>query len=343
MFYALICLSLSAVPTSPPPVRLADLVEEARRKNPELRAAREQARADRLVVGAAGALDDPMLMVQLWNMPVDLSTVPVMVNLTQSIPLAGKRAARQDEAEAMAAGAEAMVFTRARDVEAQLAKAYFDLFLADRTIAVDDELGRTLEALIAAASSRVAAGRGEASEALRAESESLKVESDREAASARRTAAVSKLVAILDRRPGSDLGPTSEPGLLGSLPSPEALRALALRERPEVPAAATAATAAATARVRLAKAATTPDLGISLGEMHMFGGTSHPADFLFIGAQGNLPIFGSKNRGRSRRRRRAWARCAKRRTRSRTASSPRSRTRSPRCRRRRARRSCTTG
>jgi outer membrane protein, heavy metal efflux system len=309
MFYVLVCLFLSTAwtastaptastaSTAPPPVRLADLVEEARRKNPEIRAAREQARADRLLVGSAGAFDDPMLMVQLWNMPVDLSTVPVMVNLTQTIPLGGKRAARRDEAEAMAAGAEAMVFTRARDVEAQLAKAYFDLFLADRTISVDDEIGGTLQSLISAASSRVAAGRGEASEALRGESEALKVQSDREAASARRTAAVSKLVALLDRSPGSDLGPTSEPGLLASLPSPEALRARAVHERPEF-AAASAATAAAGARLRLVQAATTPDLGISLGEMHMFGGTARPADFFFIGAQGNLPIFGAKNRGR---------------------------------------------
>jgi outer membrane protein, heavy metal efflux system len=297
MFYALVCLSLSTLPTSPPPVRLTDLVEEARRKNPEIRAAREQAHADRLVVDSAGTLDDPMLMVELWNMPVDLSTVPVMVNLTQAIPLGGKRAARRDEAEAMAAGAEATVSTRARDVEAQLAKAYFDLFLADRTISVDDEIGRTLQSLIAAALGRVGAGRGDASEALRAESEGLKVQSDREAASARRTAAVSKLVALLDRPPGTDLGPTSEPGLLASLPAPEALRARAVQERPEF-AAASAATAAAVARVQLAKAATTPDLGVSLGEMHMFGGTSHPADFLFIGAQANLPIFGTKNRGR---------------------------------------------
>ena len=295
MLYPLFALALS---TPPAPVRLADLLEEARQKNPEIRAAREQARADTAAIAPAGAFDDPMLMVQLWNMPVDFSVVPLMVNVTQPIPLGGKRTARHDEAKAMADGSRAAVAARARDVEAEVAKAYFDLFLADRTMKVDDELGGTVQSLIAAASARLAAGRGEESEMLRAESEALKVQSDREGASARRTAAVAKLVALLDRPPGSDLGPTSEPGLLPSLSSPEALRARAVRARPEV-AAAAAATAAAEARLRLARAETTPDLGVSAGEMHMFGGTARPADFLFLGVQGNLPIFGGKNRART--------------------------------------------
>lgn len=297
MFQLFIGIALMAPSSAAPPVRLADLLEEARRKNPDIRAARERARADAAAVAPAGALEDPMLMVQLWNLPVDLSTIPLMVNVTQPIPLGGKRAARRDEAQAMADGSRTAVLTRARDVEAQIARAYFDLFLADRTMEVDDHIEHTLRSLVAAASSRVAAGRGEESEVLRAESEALKIESDREAASARRTAAVAKLVALLDRPPGSDLGPTSEPGILPGLPSQEALRARALQERPEL-AAAGAMTAAAEARLRMMRADTTPDVAISAGEMHMFGGMARPADFLFLGVQGNVPIFGGKNRAR---------------------------------------------
>jgi len=296
---ALLTLSAPAAPAAPAPpvVRLSDLLAELRQKSPEIRAAREQARAAAAAVAPAAAFDDPMLMVQLWNMPVDLSTIPLMVNVTQAIPLGGKRAARRDEAQAMADASRATVTTRVRDVETEVAKAYFDLFLADRTIGVDDEIGHTLSTLVAAATSRLAAGRGEESEVLRAESEVLKVESDREAARARRSAAVAKLVSLLDRPPGTDIGRTSEPGLLGELPASEALRARALRERPEL-AVATADIAAAQARVRAAHASAVPDLGLSAGEMHMFGGTSMPADFLFLGAQINLPIFGGKNRSR---------------------------------------------
>ena len=176
-------------------------------------------RADSAGVESAGALDDPMAMVQLWNLPVDLSTVPVMVNVTQTVPLGGKRAARRDEADAMAAASRAELTTESRDVAAQVAKAYFDLFLADRTIEVDDEIAGTLRSLVSAAAARLSAARGEQSEVLRAQSEELKVESDREAARARRAAAVAKLVALLDRPAGSNLGRTSDPGLLTDLPA----------------------------------------------------------------------------------------------------------------------------
>ncbi|HXJ18946.1 MAG TPA: TolC family protein [Polyangia bacterium] len=300
MFVLYVCLAISPSTSSPPVapiVHLAELLDETRRKNPQVHAAQARARADAAAVDPAGAFEDPMVMLQLWNMPVDLSNVPLMLNVTQWIPLGGKRGARADEARAMAAGSRAEVSTRARDVESEVARAYFDLFLADRTIEVDDEIAATLRSLVAAASARVSAGRGEQAEVLRAQSEELRVESDREAARARRAAAVAKLVALLDRAPGSDIGRTSEPGLLSDLPAFETLRARALRERPEL-AVAQAASGAAEARVRLAHAASIPDLGLSAGEMHVFGGSTSPSDFLFLGVQVNLPVFPGKNRAR---------------------------------------------
>ena len=293
-----VCLALTPVPQTPPQVRLSDLLEEARRKNPRIHAAQAQVRADTAAADVAGSLDDPMAMVQLWNMPVDLSNVPLMVNVTQWLPLGDKRGARRAEANATAAASQADLATRARDVEAEVAKAYFDLFLADRIIEVDGEIAATLRSLVGAAAARVSAARGEESEVLRAQSEELKVESDQEAARARRAAAVAKLVALLDRPAGTDLGRTSEPGLLPDLPPVEALRARALQQRPEL-AGARAGITAAGARAQAARAAAVPDLGLSAGEMHVFRSATSPADFLFLGVQVNLPVFGGKNRARA--------------------------------------------
>jgi len=206
--------------------------------------------------------------------------------------------ARADEARAMAAASRATLSTSARDVEAAVAKAYFDLFLADRTIEVDDEMAATMRSLVSAAAARVSAARGEQAEVLRAQSEELKIESDREAARARRAAAVARLNALLDRPPGTDLGPTAEPGLLASLPPADALRARALQQRAELAGVRAAATAAE-ARTRAARAASVPDLGLSAGEMHMFRSATAPADFLFLGVQVNLPLFAGRNRARS--------------------------------------------
>ncbi|HYM97270.1 MAG TPA: TolC family protein [Candidatus Sulfotelmatobacter sp.] len=291
-------LLISVVLAAPAPaIRLADLIDEARKNNPELQAAREQASAAASSVAPAGALDDPMLMVQLWNAPVDFSSVPLMVQLSQPIPLGGKRAARRDAASGEAAAARANAAAKARDIEAAVAKAYFDLYLSDRTLEVDAEIEATLRSLISAASARIAAGKGEQSEALRAQAELLKVQSDREAVAARRVAASARLVALLNREADTALGPTTEPGLVDVLAPEAQLRERALHERPEVT-AANAMTAQAEARLRLTRAEQVPDISVFVGEMHSFR-TPGVSDFLFAGVQGNLPIWsGSKSRPR---------------------------------------------
>src|SRR3989442_12627003 len=136
MLAVLLSLALGA----PAPLRLADLLREAREKNPDLKSATARVRATQSAISPAGALDDPMLMVQLWNAPVDFSTVPLMVQLSQNLPLGGKRGARTDVARADAAMADADLLQKQRDVGPQVASAYFDLFVADRTQEIDSDL-----------------------------------------------------------------------------------------------------------------------------------------------------------------------------------------------------------
>ena len=156
MLAVLLSLALAA----PAPLRLADLLREAREKNPDLKAAAARVRAAQSAIAPAGALDDPMLMVQLWNSPVDFSTVPVMVQLSQNIPLGGKRGARTEIARADAAMADADLLQKQRDIETQVASAYFDLFLADRTQEIDDELQAILDVVLLASEARVSTGKG---------------------------------------------------------------------------------------------------------------------------------------------------------------------------------------
>src|SRR5258708_10357302 len=115
MIATVLALALAA----PPALRLADLLREAHEKNPDLQAAQARVSAARSSISPAGALDDPTLMVQLWNTPVDFSNVPVMVQGTQQIPLGGKRGARTDVARADAAMAAADLAAERRGVDAQ--------------------------------------------------------------------------------------------------------------------------------------------------------------------------------------------------------------------------------
>jgi outer membrane protein TolC len=55
----------------------------------------------------------------------------------------------------------------------------------------------------------------------------------------------------------------------------------------------------AEAQLRLAHAATIPDLSLSAAAMHTFGSVAGPENFFFAGVEVNLPIFsGSKNQPR---------------------------------------------
>jgi len=291
---AVLLLALAA----PPPLRLADLLREAREKNPDLKAATAHMRAAQSGVAPAGALDDPMLMVQLWNTPADFSTVPVMVQLSQNLPLGGKRGARTDLARADAAMAEADLAQKQLEVETQVASAYSDLFLADRTQQVDDELEAILRVVLRSSEARVSTGKAEQVELLRAQGALIQVRSERETAIDHRRSAWARLAALLDRDPASPPGTTTQPGVLAQLPDAVALTERATRERPEL-AGSRAAIAGAQAQERLARANRVPDLGLFAAGMHMFRNPTGVSDFLFAGFQVNLPIFlGSKNEPR---------------------------------------------
>ncbi|HET9158749.1 MAG TPA: TolC family protein [Myxococcaceae bacterium] len=273
-----------------PPLRLTSLLEEARQRNPEVRAALAQARAAAAAVSPAGALEDPMLMVQYWNGPVDFSTVPIMIQLTQTFPLGGKRGAREDAAAADARATQAEAAAKLRDVEREVTQTYAELFMAERILQVHEETLDVLRKLSSVAADRVAAGRGDVVDGLKARGELLKEQGEHERLVANQTGAGARLRALLAREPDSPLGPTEEPPPLGALAADEVLRARALERRPEVQ-AARAAVQAAEARVRLASAAAVPDLTPILGYMHVFGAPPQN-NFLFLGMQANLPIFG---------------------------------------------------
>ena len=106
--------------------------------------------------------------------------------------------------------------------------------------------------------------------------------------------ALAKLSALLNRTLSPGSGPTTAPGLVENLPAEAQLRERALAGRPELE-ATRAEVAQADAQVRLAHAERIPDLNFFVAEMHAFR-TPGVSDFLFVGVQGNLPIFGgSKN------------------------------------------------
>jgi cobalt-zinc-cadmium efflux system outer membrane protein len=218
-----------------------------------------------------------------------------MVQIAQPFTLGGKRGARTDAARADAAMAEAELAAAQREIDTQVAAAYVDLFLAERTQNVDDDLENVLKVLLQLSQARVSTGKGEQLELLRAQAALIQLRSHREAASDQRRSAWVRLAALTDRSPTTLIAPTTSFGLLPSLPDLKTLQQHAFKQRPEL-ARARAQVVKAEAQARLARSATIPDLSVFIAEMHAFRNPPDGSDFLFAGVQINLPIFsGSKN------------------------------------------------
>jgi outer membrane protein, heavy metal efflux system len=288
-------LTVAVLTITPPPLRLGDLLAEARSKSAELRAASARASAARESARAAGVLDDPRFLVQLWNAPVDFSDTPVMFQLSQTLPLGGRLDFKHSAAEADARAATAETAARLQDVELDVAVAYFDLYQAERTQSVNAGLKETLEALAGASAARLRTGAGQQADLLKAQVAVLEFEESIETATQEALTARARLQASL-QRPEPVLGETTTPHVLAELPSEAALRNRALDARPELKQLA-AKSQTASALVHMAEAERVPDINVFGAYMHTFGGVS-PSNFIFAGLEFTLPIWGSKNDGR---------------------------------------------
>jgi len=289
-FFATIALAVA-----PPPLLLGDLLAEARTKSAELRAAKARAMATVELARAAGALEDPRFLVQLWNAPVDFSNTPVMFQLSQSFPLGGRLDFKHSAAEADARASQAEANARVQEVELQVALAYFDLYRAQRTERVNAALQKTLETVAAATASRVRTGSGQQADLFKAQAAVLESEESIVTATQEARSARARLQALLQRSDEVS-GETTTPRVLPELPSEQSLQNRALDDRPELK-ELSAKSQMAGDQLRMAEAERVPDLNVFGAYMHTFGGVS-PNNFLFAGLEFTLPIWGSKNGGR---------------------------------------------
>src|SRR5262249_2735254 len=191
--------------------------------------------------------------------------------------------------EADARTAEAEAAARLNDLEREVTRLFVDLYVADRSLSIHDQVLDTLHTLGAVAGSRVASGRAELVDQLKAQAELLKEEAAHESLIADQTVARAQLAALLDREPSDLAGVPEELAPSGSTPPDEELVARAVQNRAELQAAASTIQAAE-ARVRLASASGAPELTPLVGYMHTFG-LAGQNNFLFLGLQGTLPIW----------------------------------------------------
>jgi len=219
---------------------LPDLIQEALVRNPELVAARKQWEAATNRIAQVRSLDDPILSVQLWNIPQPFKATQAdntIFGLSQNLPFPGKLALKGDVASRSAEMTEQSVRAKERELVARLKQAYYDLFLAQKAVQIHHEQVELLRQFVAIANAKFRGGMGSQSDVLKAQVELSLLLQHLPVLEQRRKTAEAMLNTLLDRDPALPLGLAQEPAQLPLEESVDNLHRLALNDRPELKAA----------------------------------------------------------------------------------------------------------
>lgn len=276
-----------AGPAAPPLERLLEL---ARQRSPRLAEAASRAAAAERLVGAAKALEDPMLEARLSNAGLDDWTVGEMemsmveLGVRQNLPWPGRRAARQGLASAEASVFEVERIVVEREVDRAVVATVARLWVLDQELARLDDGHELMSVLVAGVDVRLAAGAADTESAIRSRLELVRHDAERERVAAERELEAARLRELLAL-------PAATPiGRIAGLPRPEALPAdfvrLAGRLAPGV-VAAEARALVAERQVELLRRDLKPDFSVAAG----IGWRGDLDPMLQAGAAIELPLF----------------------------------------------------
>lgn len=191
----------AATPTTASGLTLAKAIEAALQQNPQLRAASAELDASDGSVRQAGLLPNPVLGVDQED--TRSATRTTTVQLSQTLELGGKRAARVALAQRGKDIAALDLLTRRGDVRAQTVQAFFDALTAQERVKVAEESLRIAGSGVDAAVRRVTAGKVSPTEATRARVAQSTARIEWRQAQAERSAAGRALAALMGAPDGS--------------------------------------------------------------------------------------------------------------------------------------------
>ena len=219
---------------------LPELIQGVLARNPELVAARKQWEAATNRITQARSLDDPILSIQLWNVPQPFKATQAdntIFGLSQNLPFPGKLGLKGEVASRSADMTEQAVHAKERELVTRLKQTYYDLFLMQKTIQIHHEQVELLRQFFEIANTKFRAGKGSQADVLKAQVELSLLQQQLPVLEQRRKTAGAMLNTLLDRDPSLPLGLAQEPSPLPIDQPLDDLHRLALNDRPELKAA----------------------------------------------------------------------------------------------------------
>lgn len=254
-------------------LRLADVLEQAREQNPEIRAAQQRAEAAAAIPRRVSALDDPMFSYEAWNAPESLRIDKAdnsIFRLSQKMPFPGKRALAGAVAERDAEMARREAEGVTLDVVTAVKRAYFDLYEAYARLDIYSSEKALVQRFARIAEQKYGVGTVSQADALRAQVELTRLINRVTTQTLAIESARAELNALLSRSPVEPLARPEDPAPPRLEEKPESLEQIALEHRPEL-----AMQAAVIGRdeksVELARRNYLPDFEFSLARFVNYG------------------------------------------------------------------------
>ena len=256
-------------------MRLGDLYREARRASPKVGAAHALARAAEARVPGTKRPPDPELQLGFMNytLPGLRPMEPLgmtQLQLMQMIPTAGKLHYSGRVASAQAAAQSERAAEVEWEVRSEVAMAFYELYKAEQTIAVDRQTLRLLGEIREVTESMYRVGEGRQADVLRANVEIARMVEDTIRMSTMRASMAARLNALLDRAADAPVASPALPEFPDSVPPLDSLVAQASTSRAMVRAGKREVEAAA-AQQKLARREIWPDLtvGVQVGQQRV--------------------------------------------------------------------------
>jgi outer membrane protein TolC len=198
-------------------LKLSDLIEEALKNNPDIRASQARIEAAKYRIPQAQSLPDPMVMVGYQNEGFDrysygeMEGSQWMFSASQMFPFPGKRSLKGDMAARDAESMESMHELLKLRTTARVRELYYDLFLAYKNIDLLKDMRSLFDRMEDLTVIRYAAGKAMQQEVLMAQTEKYMLLEKEEMFKQKTLSLEAMLSAVIAREKGPSLGRPMDP------------------------------------------------------------------------------------------------------------------------------------
>ena len=217
---------------------LDEAVSQALQENPGFKAEQAKTEAYKARIGVAKSLDDPMVGVEFYDVPISTRDVTqgmeTNYSLIQKIPFPGKLKSKGKVAENEYLARRSLLDATKLDLIMQTEHAFHDLYYAQQARIINKALRSLWKKLVASEEARYETGKNSSQNLAKAKIELDKLESEAALLEAKEIQEEAKLNVLRHRDPSESVHLASLPETSHLVPSYETFEKVLLKKHPEI-------------------------------------------------------------------------------------------------------------